>query len=292
METYKVQNRKRTSTRWIVKYLLFAKIFKSSEEAKKMSSLDFFLLFTLPNQLEDVCLMKTRLMKEKDNIPLVSSKMIKFIGACDLITRFEFPFRRSLCNHEASSKYTTLKRVDMTGMNRKIHDSTFYSLECSYYPRQRPLSMLVSKFRKKLLDDFVNWFNDHAVANFNLGSRIFINSLMIKWHSYGGDCINYELIHYVNIEFKPENGLEMKNSDCEDNGISMQLLVAKGVTGEAKVNNRILHSTKILFEVFLPWVNYNLVARTYSCFDTITAAELLHVSGFEFIGTVKRSTKK
>ena len=87
----RVQNRKvlRSAERSIKKPAGI-KEFKGSEEAKGILRLDYFLLFSPPNQLEEMCTIKTRSLHDKDKTQLVQDELINFLSMRVLIARFEF----------------------------------------------------------------------------------------------------------------------------------------------------------------------------------------------------------
>ena len=73
------------------------------------------------------------------------------------------------------------------------------------------INVSLDKCRWELVNGFVGRFNDHVVANFNLGSGFCVYESMIRWHGYGSNYADNWLSHCINIKHKLENGLEMKN---------------------------------------------------------------------------------
>ena len=57
----------------------------------------------LSYQLDEARLTKEKLLHEKDKPPLARCGLIKFLGTCILITRFEFSSRRNLLRYEVKS---------------------------------------------------------------------------------------------------------------------------------------------------------------------------------------------
>ena len=76
-------------------------------------------------------------------------------------------------------------------------------------PERRPEHMKHSQFRWKLVDNFVQRFNDYCAEIFIPSEIIYIDESLSRWYAQGGDCTNAELSHYVIINRKPENGCEM-----------------------------------------------------------------------------------
>ena len=70
-----------------------------------MLRLGYFLLFSPPNQLEEMCTIKTRSLHDKDKTQLVQDELINFLSMRVLIARFEFSFRRALQRNEDPSKH-------------------------------------------------------------------------------------------------------------------------------------------------------------------------------------------
>ena len=94
-------------------------IFKGYEEAKTMSRLDFFMLMFPPKQLEKMVLYTNDELEKKDGENMSKSELIKFLGLCILITRFQFSSRRNLWSTTATSRYVPAFRLgQLTGMSR------------------------------------------------------------------------------------------------------------------------------------------------------------------------------
>ena len=86
--------------------------------------------------------MTTRMLKERGQPPLSSSKFITFMGTCALIEHFEFSSRRTLLKHEASSKQVPAFKIgEMMGMSRSRNDAMCSSLMWSQQPKDRPNNM-------------------------------------------------------------------------------------------------------------------------------------------------------
>ena len=66
----------------------------------------------------------------------------------------------------------------------------------------------------------------------------------------------------------------------------------KVVIDRDNVENGVTHSADIFMELVLPWVNNHKIVCADSYFTSVTAAELLYLSGLKFIVVVETATKK
>jgi hypothetical protein len=85
---------------------------------------------------------------------------------------------------------------------------------------------------------------------------ICVDESISRWYGLGGSWIEVGLPHYVAIDRKPENGCELQNSACGQSGVMLQLkLVVSAEDDAASVtdNAEMLHGTRVLAELLLPW---------------------------------------
>ena len=82
---------------------------------------------------------------------------------------------------------------------------------------------------------------------------------MSIWYSIGGHCINSSFLQYIAIDRNPENCCEIQNAADGVSGIMMQLKLVKTSSGEdihsPKEHDGLLHGTKVMLNIFQPWVN-------------------------------------
>ena len=71
-------------------------IFPGCEEGENMTRLEYFILMFPPNQLMEMVLLTKGEMREKEEKLMTIGEMVKFMGLCILITRFQF-FRVDIC---------------------------------------------------------------------------------------------------------------------------------------------------------------------------------------------------
>ena len=112
-----------------------------------------------------------------------------------------------------------------------------------------------------------------------------------------GECINSGLPMYVAIDHNPDNACEIQDASCGRSKIIIRLkLVKKGteeaVNSIAEDDNGILHGTKVILILIIPWYNSDRFVCAESYFASVGAAEMLKIIGLRFIGVVKTATKQ
>jgi hypothetical protein len=107
----------------------------------------------------------------------------------------------------------------------------------------------------RLVDDFVEAFNDHQASTFQPSDMICVDESISRWFRKGGHWINHGLSMYVAMERKPDNGCEIQNSACGRSGIMMRLKLVKtadenrAAAEEQGETERVPHSAAILKEL-------------------------------------------
>ena len=115
------------------------------------------------------------------------------------------------------------------GKRASIFISANWNLGAGKYnvrnPRQcpRPEGMTSEQHRWRLIDDFVDHFNEHRAQFFSPSTYICSDESLSRWYGQGGDWINMGLPTYVAIDRKPDNGCEIQNSACGVSGIMLRL---------------------------------------------------------------------
>jgi Transposase IS4 len=163
-------------------------------------------------------------------------------------------------------------------------------------PQTRPVDMSSEEYRWKLVDDFVQNFNDYRATTFSPSERICVDESISRWYGQGGYWINHGLPQYVAIDRKPENGCEIQNSACGDSGVMLRLKLVKTVEAEELSTNEdeigIPHGAKVLRNIVKPWLRSQRIVCTDSYFASVKAARLMRQLGLRFIGVVKTATKE
>ena len=72
---------------------------------------------------------------------------------------------------------------------------------------------------RKMVNEFVQRLNNYRSQSFIPSEMICVDESISRWYGQGGDWINFELSHYVDIDRKPENGCEIQNLCCGLSGI-------------------------------------------------------------------------
>ena len=152
--------------------------------------------------------------------------------------------------------------------------------------------MTHTQYRWLLVDDFIHRFNTHRSDNFSPGSKICVDESMVRYYGRSGDWITRGLPHYIAINRKPENDLEVQNTSCGECGIMMRLNLEKGGSDHDNVENDVTRGAAFLMDLVLPWVNSHRIVFSDSYFSSVTASELLYLNGLKFIGVVKTATRK
>ena len=152
-----------------------------------------------------------------------------------------------------------------------------------------------------LVDGFVNRFNAHRAYTFVPGEYICIDESIIRWYGHGGGWINCGLPHYITIDRKPENGLEVQNAVCGDSGIMLQLELAKedaeddyDINDDVNYGNitNVPHGARVMLKLLSPYMNTQRIVCADSYFASVTAAELLHMNGLKCIVVIKTAPRK
>ena len=102
---------------------------------------------------------------------------------------------------------------------------------------------------------------------------------------------------YVAIDHNPDNACEIQDASCGRSKIIIRLkLVKKGteeaVNSIAEDDNGILHGTKVILILIIPWYNSDRFVCAESYFASVGASEMLKIIGLRFIGVVKTATKR
>ena len=287
---------------WYVKDAIGDKLspIHNKDKVMTMSRLDFFLLMFPPNHLNEIVRLtnvQLRLIpNQQSRKEMTKGELIKFIGICILVTKFEFKNRADLWQTKRRSKFREAPSFgSKTGMSRDRFKLLFTNIRWSKQPRTRPEAMAHEAYRWMLVDDFVKAFNDHRAATFSPSEELCVDESMVRWYGLGGDWINIGLPHYVAIDRKPENGAEIQDSCDGKSGVMLRLKVVKVQPNDDDDNDDepdLNHGTMVLKELVEPWLHTDRIVCADSYFSSVqTAIEMLRL-GTRFIGVVKTATKK
>jgi hypothetical protein len=155
------------SRKWYVEDQFGDRLSASSlEKGKCMSRLCFFLLMFPPDHLlKIVALTNNQLQQKRNQADTTRGEILKFFGVIILGTRFEFNSRRDLWSTHCKSKLRDPPKFgEKTGMSRYRFDSLWSAIHFSDQPDTRPGGMSLEQYRWKLVDDFVEAFNNYRAA--------------------------------------------------------------------------------------------------------------------------------
>ena len=117
----------------------------------------------------------------------------------------------------------------------------------------------------------------------------------ISWcYGHGFDWINLGFPMYVAIDWKPNNGADIKDTACGVSGIFIRFKIVKGVTdyGNNYSGNDLLYGKKLLLHLVKFWCNTNWLDSEYFDFEFVSESELMVRNGFKFVGVIKTDTRK
>jgi len=208
-------------------------LFNRSDHSYRFEPIDCFMA-VFPKEQMKLMIKETNNVLQVNGLPLLTmGELLKWMGICILITRFEFGNRADLWADSNPSKYVPPARFgSVTGMSRRRFDLLWQFMVWSKQPSSRPESMSHETYSWKLVDDFVNNINEHRKCFFSNSYRICVDESIFRWYGLGGSWINTGLPMYVAIQRKPEDGCEVQNAACGLCGIMMQLRIVKSAQHE------------------------------------------------------------
>ena len=114
----------------------------------------------------------------------------------------------------------------------------------------------------------------------------------------GGEWINKGSPHYVAMERKPDNGIEVQNVADVTMGIMLQLKLVKSANNESRIDKeqfdedelQLGKGTRVLLELLKPLFNTERLVTADSYYASVEAATTLSAKGLKFIGNVKTSS--
>ena len=267
-----------------------------------MSRLDYFLLMFPPTHLQDMARLTNTVLAAQSSERTSCGELLKFFGILILASKFEFKSIRSLWSTTAPSKYIPAPAFGRTGMARRRFDDLWKCIRWSNQPSERPDGMTSEQYRWRLVDDFVDKFNEHRAAAFQPSELLCVDESISRWYGKGGHWINRGLPMYVAIDRKPENGCEIQTAACGRSGIVIRLKLVKNseeedhqqqVTEESAADEQtLLHGASVMKELVLPWLHTDRIVCGDSYFASVPAAQMLSRNGMRFIGVVKTATRQ
>ena len=263
---------------------------------KKMSLLDVFLLMFPPDHLIKIITLTNRKLRAKRFKEITKGQLIKFFGIIIIGTRFVFGNRRDLWNKTSVSHLIDpLNFGGRTGMTKNRFDEIWSCIRFSDQPEERYEGESSMAHRWKLVDDFVDAFNEYRASNYSPSDRICVDESISRWYGLGGHWINCGLPNYVAMDRKPENGCEIQDACDGRSKVMIRLKLVKGAAENAALKSQDpggLHGTRIMKFLVAPWANSGRVVSADSYFASVPCALALKGMGLRFIGVVKTATKE
>jgi hypothetical protein len=112
-------------------------------------------------------------------------ELLQFFGILLLITRFKFGSRRELWNTTTKNRFVPCPKFgETTGMSRNRFEEIWMNLQFSEQPKEREPTMSTHKFRWKLVDDFVEDFNEHRRQGFRPSELVSIGLVITTTNHY------------------------------------------------------------------------------------------------------------
>ena len=106
---------------------------------------------------------------------------------------------------------------------------------------------------------------------------ICVDELISHLYGMGGTWINWGLPMYVALDRKPDNGCEIRNSECGISGIMMRLKLVRNEENEdshLKIGEDGLHhGTRVMKYLVSPWSGTNRIMCVDSYFSSVIGAE-------------------
>ena len=97
----------------------------------------------------------------------MAGEIVKFFGVLLLVTQYEFGSRASLWSNTSTNKYIPAPSFGQTGMPQKQFDDLWMCIRFSDQPHNCPSEMTSEQYHWRLVDDFVENFNEECKIFFH-----------------------------------------------------------------------------------------------------------------------------
>lgn len=150
----------------------------------------FYSLFPM-RHLSKIVVMTNENLTAKNLSPTSSEELLKLFGMLVLITRFEFNDRRELWSLNGPSKYIPSPKLG-TPMDRDRFEAIWRQLKVSSLQPDEDLQASDGNLwersdgRWKVVDEFVDAFNDTRESLFTPSKMICVDESMSRWYGLGG----------------------------------------------------------------------------------------------------------
>jgi hypothetical protein len=135
--------------------------------------------------------------------------------------------------------------------------------------------------------------NEKLVAK---GAKALTKGEMLKFIAIVMLCTRFEFRERASLDRKPEVGCEIQNTACGRSGIMLRLKLVETAESErahaeVDADTGLLHGTKVLKFLVMPWVRTGRIVCADSYFASIPVAAELRRLGLHFIGVVKTASR-
>ena len=252
-----------------------------------MRPMDFFMWMFPETHLKSIVDATNQKLQCRARRVTSSGEVLRLLGIFVLISRNEFPDRRSLWSATSESKNMAPLRLGRL-MSRKRFEEL---VDCICFA-----GSVSSEDTDRWADvtGFIEAINNHRHSFFTPAERICVDESISRWYGLGGDYLKDKgLPHYVALERKPENGCEFKSACCGESGIMLRVELTRCVeeTRRLSYESEEQHGTAITLRLVEPWFNSGRIICADSYFASVATAACLRRYNLWFIGVVKTATK-
>jgi Transposase IS4 len=180
-------------------------------------------------------------------------------------------------------------------MSKNRFEALMECLRFSHQPPTIPTGMNSAKYRWKLVDDFVECFNEHRATYFFPSDQICVDESFSRWYVQGGNWINEGIPHFVSMDWKPEDGCKIWSACDGRSGVMITLKLVKGkkkLDEESTDEERFNQGTKVLLKLIEPWNESNRFVCADSYFSSVQTALACKARKMKYIGAVKTATRE
>lgn len=147
--------------------------------------------------------------------------------------------------------------------------------------------------RWDFVTDFVKVVNDHRRSYVTPSDALCVDEGMSRWYGFGAHWIAVGLPHYITLDKKPENYLEMKTVCCGRSGIMLIIELNVGSnSSEQDFDAHHAFETALLLRLLQPWFGSERVVCADYFFASVKTAKSILKKKLHFFGFIKNATRK
>ena len=251
-----------------------------------MRPYDFFTWTFPPAHLTKIIDATNTRLESKAKRHTSKGEILRFFGVMLLLTRCEFPDRRSLWSDTPD---TDLLPSPLFG--RFMSRNRFEDLASTVSFSGSVSTETTDRWSE--VSGFIDALNEHRHAHMKPSELLCVDESISRWYGLGGDWMDIGLPHYVALERKPEKGCEIKTACCGRSGIlvRMELTRCAEETQKLQFENDEQHGTATTLRLVEPWFHTLRHVCGDSYFASVRTARALHLRGMRFTGVIKTATR-